>query len=213
MKRAAPLSGELLNFHPHVHLLVTDGVFHRDGSLERFAYFDPRLIERLFRAEVLRMLRGKGLISQDIVDNLLSWPHSGFSVNGDAKVPDRESAARLGWYMIRCPMVLERMSLDEDTGEVLYRTLASRADHPEGPCRPLGRVRAYRPRARSSAGAEPADDSLLGLLLECGAGQAACRRPPLRRRSRSRRGQPLRRWRHHPQTVCLRGAVTILRRR
>jgi hypothetical protein len=36
-------------------------------------------------------------------------------------------------YMIRCPVVLERMSLDEDTGEVLYRTRPSRADHPEGP--------------------------------------------------------------------------------
>jgi hypothetical protein len=35
--------------------------------------------------------------------------------------------------MIRCPAVLERMSLDEDTGEVLYRTRPSRSDHPEGP--------------------------------------------------------------------------------
>ena len=35
--------------------------------------------------------------------------------------------------MIRCPIVLERMSLDEDTGEVLYRTRPSRAEHPEGP--------------------------------------------------------------------------------
>jgi hypothetical protein len=26
------------------------------------------------------------------------------------KVPDREAAARLGRYMIRCPVVLERMS-------------------------------------------------------------------------------------------------------
>lgn len=30
-------------------------------------------------------------------------------------------------------MVLERMSLDDDTGEVLYRTRPSRIDHPEGP--------------------------------------------------------------------------------
>jgi hypothetical protein len=35
------------------------------------------------------------------------------------KVPARQSAARRGRYMIRCPVVLERMSLDEDTGEVL----------------------------------------------------------------------------------------------
>jgi len=33
----------------------------------------------------------------------------------------------------RCPLVLERLSLDQDTGEVLYRTRPSRAAHPEGP--------------------------------------------------------------------------------
>ncbi len=126
-------SGELLNFHPHIHLLITDSVFCPDGTFERFTHFDASLIERLFRAELLRILMGKGLISQDIVDNLLSWPHSGFSVHGDVRVPDRDAAARLGRYMIRCPIVLERLSLDEDTGEVLYRTRPSRAAHPEGP--------------------------------------------------------------------------------
>jgi hypothetical protein len=30
-------------------------------------------------------------------------------------------------------VVLERMSLDDDTGDVLYRTRPSRTDHPEGP--------------------------------------------------------------------------------
>ena len=126
-------SGELLNFHPHIHLLITDGVFSTDGTFDRFPHFDAPLIERIFRAELLRMLRGKGLISQEIVDNLLSWHHSGFSVHGDVRAHDRDSAARLGRYMIRCPLVLERLALDETTGEVLYRTRPSRATHPEGP--------------------------------------------------------------------------------
>ena len=55
-------AGELLNFHPHVHLLITDGVFDRDGAFERFTFFDTHLIEQLFRAEVLRLLMGKSLI-------------------------------------------------------------------------------------------------------------------------------------------------------
>ncbi len=126
-------AGELLNFHPHIHLLITDGVFCPDGTFQRFTHFDTSLVERLFRAELLRILLCKGLISQDIVENLLSWRHSGFSVHGEAKAPDRDGAARLGRYMIRCPLVLERLSLDQDTGEVLYRTRPSRAAHPEGP--------------------------------------------------------------------------------
>jgi hypothetical protein len=115
------------------HLLITDGVLDREGTFERFTFLDTSLIERLFRAEVLRLLMGKGLVSQEVVDNLLSWRHSGFSVHADVKVADRQAAARLGRYMIRCPVALARMSLDEDTGEVLYRTRPSRTDHPEGP--------------------------------------------------------------------------------
>ncbi|MGD8818205.1 MAG: transposase [Acidobacteriota bacterium] len=126
-------AGELLNWHPHVHLLVSDGVFDGEGAFERFTFFDTQLIERLFRAEVLRLLMDRGLISQEVVDNLLSWRNSGFSVHADVKVADRQAAARLGRYMIRCPVVVERMSLDEDTGEVIYRTRPSRVDHPEGP--------------------------------------------------------------------------------
>ena len=125
-------AGELLNFHPHIHLLITDGVFYPDGTFDRFPSFDVSLIERLFRAELLRVLLGKDLICQDIVDNLLSWRHSGFSVHGDVKAHDRDSAARLGRYMIRCPLVLERLSLDEASGDILYRTRPSRAAHPEG---------------------------------------------------------------------------------
>ena len=77
-------------------------------------------------------LLDEDLNSQDIVDNLLSWRHSGFSVHGDVKAHDRDSAARLGRYMIRCPLVLERLSLDQDSGEILYRSRPSRTSHPEG---------------------------------------------------------------------------------
>ena len=71
-----------INFHPHVQVLVTDGGFLPDGTLRPLAWFDSRHVERLFRAEVLRMLLEKELITEAIVDNLLSWRHSGFSAHG-----------------------------------------------------------------------------------------------------------------------------------
>ena len=46
-------SGELLNFHPHIHLLITDGVFCADATFERFTHFDASLVERLFRANAV----------------------------------------------------------------------------------------------------------------------------------------------------------------
>jgi len=48
-------------------------------------------------------------VSPEIADNLLSWHHSGFSVHGDVRAHDRYCAARLGRYMIRCPLVLDHL--------------------------------------------------------------------------------------------------------
>ena len=48
-----------------------------DGTFRHLLYFDAQKVERLFRAEVLRMLLEKGRIDADTVNNMLSWPHSG----------------------------------------------------------------------------------------------------------------------------------------
>lgn len=97
-------AGELLNFHPHLHVLVTDGGFTPGGAFRPIAWFHSQHVERLFRAEVLRMLLGKELIIEAVVDNLLSWRHSGSSAHAAVRVEDRQGAVRLGRYMIRCPL-------------------------------------------------------------------------------------------------------------
>ena len=45
------------NFHPHVHALVTDGVFLPDDSFERVWHWDQRALTELFRRMVLAALR------------------------------------------------------------------------------------------------------------------------------------------------------------
>jgi hypothetical protein len=123
-------AGELLNFHPHVHVLVTDGGFRPDGSFRPLVWFDPQQVERLFRAEVLRTLLSRNLITEQVVTNLLSWRHSGFSAHGAVCVQDREGAVRLGRYMIRCPIVLERLAWDEGAGQVVCRSRPARRSGP-----------------------------------------------------------------------------------
>ncbi|MEE8278962.1 MAG: transposase, partial [Thermoanaerobaculia bacterium] len=129
-------SGELLNFHPHVHLLVTDGGFGPAGIFRPLTLFHSQHVERLFRAEVLWMLLDKELITQAIVDNLLSWRHSGFSVHGAVRAQERAGAVRLGRTMLRCPIVLKRLTWDTDSDEVLYSGRPSRGP---GPHRSLAR--------------------------------------------------------------------------
>ena len=91
---------------------------------------NSRHLERLFRAEILRMLVDKGLIGEETVRNLLAWRHSGFSIHGAVRVKDRQGAARLGRYMIRCPVALKRLSWDEDTAQVAYKARPTRRSGP-----------------------------------------------------------------------------------
>ena len=54
-------SGELLNFHPHVHILMPP--MAASAPMEPSAHwsgFNCHHLERLFQAELLRMLYGQG---------------------------------------------------------------------------------------------------------------------------------------------------------
>ena len=66
------------------------------------------------------------------MDNLLSWRHSGFSAHGAVRVEDRQGAVRLGRYMIRCPIVVKRLSWETEAGAFVYRSRPSRRGAPDG---------------------------------------------------------------------------------
>jgi hypothetical protein len=125
-------AGELLRYHPHIHVLLADGAWLPDGSFRHLLYFDVQHVQRLFRAEVFRLLLVRGKISQETVDAMLQWPHSGFSVHGAVRVETRDEAARLGRYMIRCPIVLERLKWDEERQEVVYTAHPRKLGGPYG---------------------------------------------------------------------------------
>ncbi len=109
-----------------MHLLVTDGGFHSDGSFRHLLWVDGEALERLWRSEVLRLLVERGKIGQEVVESLLSWRHSGFSVHAGVRVEEKPSAARLGRYMARCPIVLDRLEWDGDREEVVVHPRPSR---------------------------------------------------------------------------------------
>lgn len=115
--------GSLLNHHPHCHALTSLGVFTRDAvfhPLPDDADFAP--LEELFREEVLSMMLGRELISQERVELLRSWRHSGFHANADRRLAaeDRTELESLLQYMERPPVSLARLEYLPDS-RVLYR--------------------------------------------------------------------------------------------
>jgi transposase-like protein len=72
--------GEELNFHPHLHAVITDGCFGRDGTFYPIPEIDTQKMMELFRRKVFKMLLAEEKITETHVAKLLAWRHTGFSV-------------------------------------------------------------------------------------------------------------------------------------
>jgi hypothetical protein len=80
-----------------------------------------QLLAQFFSREVFALLLRKELISQALVEKIAGWRHSGCSVHSLVRAKTRVEAERVGKYMIRPFLSLERLSLDEKEGQVCYR--------------------------------------------------------------------------------------------
>jgi len=130
-------AGDLANWHPHVHALVSRGGWTGDWQWVRIAYVDENAAELFYRHKVMRMLQGEGLLTEERNELLLSWRHTGFSVLKRVRVEpeDRRAVERLVHYIMRPPISLERIESRGD-GEVLYRPKGGhdgRSRHPGDP--------------------------------------------------------------------------------
>ncbi|HKK70807.1 MAG TPA: transposase, partial [Candidatus Krumholzibacteria bacterium] len=121
------LGGYAANFHPHVHALITEGVFHpprsATPSFEWVAGWDVTAIAELFRRRVLARLRQARRLREHTEQMLLSWEHSGFSVwAGEPIRPgDTERQEHVARYVTRAPVRLDAIER-KDQGKVLVQT-------------------------------------------------------------------------------------------
>ncbi len=118
--------GSSLKWNPHIHAIVTRGVLLGDGSWQPLPYVDTHKAEFLFTHKVFRLLRQRELITQDRIDLLLSWRHSGFSVHNRTTVcpADTQGLHKLACYLMRSPVNLSRLRYHPDSQLVLYQPKA-----------------------------------------------------------------------------------------
>jgi hypothetical protein len=113
--------GNKINFHPHLHFLVTEGGADKAGVFHKISRIDDSRLAEIFAREVLDFLVGKELLSPEWAQRLLSWRHTGFNVHSRVRAKTKTEAERVGKYMIRPLLSLERLSLDEREGQVRYQ--------------------------------------------------------------------------------------------
>jgi hypothetical protein len=91
------------NFHPHLHVIVTAGVFTEDARFHPVVWPAEAELEQRFQRTFLRDLERAGRLRPETRERLLAWTHSGFSVKTAQHVAAGEHARleRLARYATR----------------------------------------------------------------------------------------------------------------
>lgn len=120
--------GDYARFHPHLHAIVADGLFRPDGAFYCLPNRDSKELEEIFRSKVPAMLKGEGKINDELIEKLMNWRHSGFSIHVGNRIaavtqhiPDKhfQMVRYYGFYSNRsrgqrskaCPELVEEASL------------------------------------------------------------------------------------------------------
>ena len=67
--------------HPHAHCLASRGVWDDNGQWLPVPYIDTNAAEKLFAHKIFHLLKSHDLLSNERIELLLSFRHSGFSVD------------------------------------------------------------------------------------------------------------------------------------
>ena len=116
--------GDLLRFNSHWHALILEGGFNAEGQFVFLPIHDTQKLTECFRRRVIGLFLRKNLIAESFSETLLSWRHSGFSVDNSVRLAGDDHKARvsLAQYIARAPLSLEKLSYDELDGKALYHS-------------------------------------------------------------------------------------------
>ena len=120
--------GDYLGFHPHLHVLAASGLVDREGLFHLLPVDSIEPLSEQFRQRFIATLRQEKLISEKKARQLLGWTHSGFSLDAGEKPVashDVEGRRRLAEYLLRAPFSLEKITWNEKTRKVIYRSKRS----------------------------------------------------------------------------------------
>jgi hypothetical protein len=116
--------GDQLNFHPHLHSLVSDKGWDRSGGSASLGWPDTCVLTQLFQHHVLQMLIAHRRLSREFAARLRNWHHSGFQVYCGRPVDCEDSQAleRLAAYILRPSFAGTRLTYESEAGQIQYRT-------------------------------------------------------------------------------------------
>ena len=115
--------GDLINWHSHVHAIVTEGGFTANGHFVRLPDINKFRCLVLWQNKVFDLLLREEKIGEDVVRSMRQWTHSGFSIDNTLRIEanDGKGIQRLIEYVSRSPFSLARIIGLNPDGKVIYR--------------------------------------------------------------------------------------------
>jgi len=105
--------GDLMRWNPHFHCIVLEGGIQEAGAFHHIPIKDTAKLTEVFRRRVIKLFVDRGLLCRysaacRFALKILSWQHSGFSVDNPVSIPasSRKARVNLSQYIIRHPAVL-----------------------------------------------------------------------------------------------------------
>ena len=117
--------GDMLRWNPHFHAIVLEGGFDEEGTFFYIPFSGLQSMTELFRRRVIKLLVQRELLNDDFARNLLSWKHSGFSIDNSVRILDQSSQESLAEYIARPPISLKKIRYEPFKGRVLFHTTYS----------------------------------------------------------------------------------------
>ena len=111
MVLTAQTAGDALNFHPHLHGCIADGLFSADGTFSMFSALDEVALTKRFGELCVAGFLKQELITEADATQIFSQEHTGFSVWLGEPFQDSESSKFVARYIERGPLSLERLTV------------------------------------------------------------------------------------------------------
>ena len=104
--------GDMLRWNPHFHAIVLEGGFDEQGTFVYIPLGHLQAMTELLRRRVVALLVAHKLLDRRFARNMLSWRHSGFSIDNSVRILDRGVQRSLAEYVSR--PAISAQALEED---------------------------------------------------------------------------------------------------
>ena len=79
----------------------------------------------VFRRRVLALFVDRKVLDDQFAQSLMSWKHSGFSIDNSVRILDHNTQESLSEYIARAPISLKKIRYEPFKGRVLFHTTYS----------------------------------------------------------------------------------------